>query len=349
MASTIDLEYTKSFLVRLLNTPSPTGNTEAAIKLTQAAFDEMGLTTRQTTKGALIATMPGKTDSPARAITAHADTLGGMVKEIKSNGRLLISSLGGYYPGSVTGEYCTVETATGKPISGTVLLEKQSVHIHKVDQLHEAAQKLSGLEIRLDARTTSKEETEALGVQVGDFISWDTRTQVTANGFIKSRHLDDKAGVAVMLATVQAMVTAKIIPSQTVHFFVSTYEEVGHGGAARIAPNVEELIVIDMGVVGEGQTGDEFSVSICAKDGGGPYDLKIRRKLVALAQTANIPHNLDIYVNYGSDGTAALRAGNDVRVGLIGPGVDSSHAYERTHMDAIRHSAHLLLEYLKTD
>lgn len=349
MTYSIDTAYAQTFLLNLLNTPSPTGNTETAIELVETAFKQLGLSTRRTAKGALVATFPGKATQPARAVTAHVDTLGGMVKEIKPNGRLGLSPIGGYYPGSVLGEYCTVETITGKCFSGTALLEKQSVHIHKAEEIHNALQKITNLEIRLDERVSSKTETEALGIQVGDFISWDTRTQATPGGFIKSRHLDDKAGVAIMLATAQAMARQNLIPAQTTHFYVSTYEEVGHGGASGFPAGVTELVVIDMGVVGQGQTGDEYSVSICAQDSSGPYDLKLRRQLVALAEAAQIPYHLDLYVNYGSDGSAALRAGYDVRVALIGPGVDSSHAYERTHMEAVKNSARLLMEFLLKD
>jgi putative aminopeptidase FrvX len=349
MSSIVDLEYTKAFLLKLLNTPSPTGNTDFAVELVETEFAKLGLPTQRTVKGGLLVTMTGKIPQPARAVTSHIDTLGGMVKEIKSNGRLIISSLGGYYPGSIVGEYCTVETADKEKITGTVLLDKQSVHIHSMEEVHTTAKKLSTLEVRLDARTTSKEETETLGIQVGDFISWDPRAKITETGFIKSRHLDDKAGVASMLAAAQAMVRHNIVPGYTAYFYTSNYEEVGHGGAAGIPSEVEELLAIDMGVLGEGQAGDEFGVSICVKDASGPYDLKMRRQLVSLAQAAQIPYNVDIYVNYNSDGSAALRAGANMRVALIGPGVDSSHAYERTHEEALLNTAHLIIEYLKTE
>ncbi len=349
MVSPIDMEYTKTFLLKLLNTPSPTGNTDAAISLLETEFLDLGLQSKRTTKGALLVTLPGKKPNFSRAVTAHVDTLGGMVKEVKENGRLLISNLGGYYPGSISGVYCTVETAAGEKISGTALLTRQSVHIHSMSDVHDTAQKLHTLEVRLDARTRSRVETEALGIQVGDFISWDPRAEITDTGFIKSRHLDDKAGVAVMLAAARAMTQKKITPRYTTYFYFSAYEEVGHGGAAGIPADVEELLAIDMGVVGAGQAGDEFSVSICAKDGGGPYDLKMRRRLVALAKSAKIPYKVDIYVNYSSDGTAAWRAGHPARVALIGPGVDSSHAYERTHQEAILNTARLLLEYLQAE
>lgn len=349
MSPVVDLDYAKTILLKLLNTPSPTGNTVEAIKLVDSEFTNLGLTTTHTIKGSLLATFPGKTEQPAKIVSAHVDTLGGIVKEIKSNGRLVISSLGGYYSGSIVGEYCTVETASGQKITGTVLIEKQSVHIHRGDEIHNLANNLSNLEVRLDARTTSKKETLAMGIQVGDFINWDPRAQVTDTGFIKSRHLDDKASVAIILATVKSMQKHNLTPQYTTHFYITTYEEVGHGASGGLPATADELLAIDIGVLGIGQEGSEFGVMICAKDGGGPYDLQLRRKLVSLAQDANIDYYLDVLTYYGSDGTAALRAGAEMRVGLIGPGVDSTHAYERTHTESILNTTRLLIKYLQAN
>ncbi len=346
MSPTIDLAYLNIFLLQLLNTPSPTGNTDRAIELVTGEFANLEISTQRTPKGALLATLRGVTAKPARALSAHVDTLGGIVKEIKSNGRLVISNLGGYYAGSIVGEYCTVETAAEETFTGTVLQNKQSVHIHNRDEIHGSAKTLSCLEVRLDALTTSKAETEDLGIQIGDFISWDPRAQITETGFIKSRHLDDKASVATFLAAAEAFKRADITPDRTTHFYISTYEEVGHGGASGIPDDIEELLVVDIGIVGEGQASDEFGVSICPKDGGGPYDLQLRRKLVSLAEAAQIAYNLDLFINYSSDGTAAWRAGASCRVGLIGPGVDGSHTYERTHQEALLSTAQLIVEYI---
>ena len=349
MTPGIRSEYLKQHLLKLLNTPSPTGSTDRAIDLVEAEFSSLGLPTQRTTKGALIATLSGPSSGPAKALSAHVDTLGGMVKEINSNGRLAITSLGGYYPGSVVGEYCSIETAQGETFSGTVVLNKQSVHIHRLAQIHEAANDLANLEVRLDAQTSSKEETEALGIQVGDFISWDPRPQLTETGFIKSRHLDDKACVAIFLAVAEAFQRESVEPAHTTHFYISSYEEVGHGASSGIPDNVDELLVVDIGIVGEGQSSDEYGVSICPKDGSGPYDLKLRRKLVSLAEAANISHNLDIFINYSSDGSAAWRAGATFRVGLIGPGVDASHAYERTHEESLLNTARLIMEFMQAE
>ncbi len=343
-----DSKYMADFLIKLLKTASPTGNTDAAISLIDAACRQLGLKTYRTVKGALVANLPGASPEkgPAKTVTGHVDTLGAMVKEIKANGRLKLSALGGYLPATVAGEYCIVETASGETISGTVLLNKQSVHVHSRDEVAKLGASINHLEVRLDARTQSRDETVALGIAVGDFVAWDPRTKYTDAGFVKSRHLDDKAGVAAMIGAVELMKRAGVPPLQPAYLYFSTYEEVGHGGAAGIPENTEEMLVVDMGAVGEGQASDEFGVSICVKDRSGPYDLHLRRRLVQLAEAANIPYNLDVYVNYNSDGSAALYAGVNVRVGLIGPGVDSSHAYERTHIESVANSARLIAEYL---
>ncbi len=342
-------DFIREFLLNLLKIPSPTGNTEMAIAFVEAACQRFNLETYRTVKGSLVAKLPtgAVNNSPVpRTVMSHVDTLGAMVKEIKNNGRLRLTMLGGYAPLSILGEYCQVETASGQLFTGTVLLSRQSVHIHGRNEIHQLADSLDNLEVRLDVRTDSYLETEELGIAVGDFVAWDSRAQYTKAGFIKSRHLDDKAGVAAMLGAVEMMGRAQLTATHPTYLYFTTYEEVGHGGAAGIPVDTQELLAVDMGVIGEGQTSDEFSVSICVKDARGPYDLTMRRRLVNLAKAANIPINLDVYVNYSSDGSAALAAGADVRVALIGPGVDASHAYERTHLDAVLHSSRLITAYL---
>jgi putative aminopeptidase FrvX len=342
----IDVTGMVDNLVRLLRTPSPTGNTGRAVALVEEVFRDLGLQASRTNKGALLAFLPGRSGTRPRAIAGHIDTLGAMVKEIRPNGCLGLSALGGYMWQTVEGEYCIIETAAGSTYTGTVLAHKTAVHTYGREEISSVQHTDKDVEVRLDERTTSAEQTRQLGIEVGDFCSFDPRTTVTPSGFVKSRHLDDKAGVAAMLATAQTLCAAGLAPAQDTFFYVSPYEEVGHGAASGIPEVVKELLVIDMGAMGDGQNSDEYTVSICAKDGSGPYDLDLRRKLVALCQEHDIPHKLDIYVHYASDGSAALRAGADLVVGLIGPGVDASHAYERTHQDALLHTTRLAVAYL---
>jgi len=346
MNYTVDMDYLLEKLVALLHTPSPTGDTGAAIELVRHAFESLGMPIERTNKGALRARMDGRADNRPRALSGHVDTLGAMVKEIKRDGRLKLTPLGGYLWQTVEGEYCRIHTAGGQVFTGTVLAHKTAVHTYGREGIAESKHDDDDVEVRLDVRTTAKAETEALGIAVGDWVSFDPRTEITDTGFVKSRHLDDKAGVAIMLAAAKALCDAGLRPAQTTFFYISPYEEVGHGAASGIPAQVKELLVIDMGALGDGQNSDEFTVSICAKDSTGPYDLGMRRRLVALCQAHDIPYKVDIYPHYGSDGSAALRAGADLVVGLIGPGVDASHAFERTHCDSLLHTTRLAIEYL---
>jgi putative aminopeptidase FrvX len=204
------------------------------------------------------------------------------------------------------------------------------------------------MEVRLDARTRSAAETRALGIEVGDCVAFDPRVEVGAAGFVRSRHLDDKAAVACIFGALRAMGSSGLRPAQRATIHISNYEEVGHGAASGFPADIVELLTIDMAAVGPGQASDEFSACLCVKDSGGPYHPEMNRKLRALAEAAHIPLTVDIYPFYGSDGEAYWRAGGDVRVGLIGPGVDASHNYERTHTDSLVHTAQLIAEYLRS-
>ena len=341
----IDSEFLISFLSGILNTPSPTGFAEPAIAFTEQAFMAYPeLTLKRTRKGALVAAWQGeKADSP-RALTAHADTLGAMVKQIKSNGRLMMTKIGGYAWNTVEGEGCMVISSQGEPVRGSILLEMASGHVYG-SKVSETKRDDDNMEVRLDAHTTSQDETEALGIRVGDFIAFDPRLEIT-HGFVRSRHLDDKACVACLVAAVKALHNAGLKPAQTSYLHISNYEEVGHGAAAGIPADAVELLSVDMAAVGEGQTSDEFHATLCVKDSGGPYHHGLSQKLRQLAEEHGIPYKVDIYPYYGSDGEAFWRAGGDVAVALIGPGVDASHNYERTHLDALLATTQWVVAYL---
>jgi len=341
----IDLVFLEDVLVGLLNTPSPTGYAQRAIEYTGnilAQFQSLSLS--HTRKGALVANWPGRASDAPRALTAHADTLGAMVKEIKSNGRLKLTKIGGFAWNTVEGEGCTVITPKGGTVRGSLLLSKASSHVHG-SQVNDLKRDDDNMEVRLDARVNSAEETRALGIEVGDFVVFDPRVELT-NGFVRSRHLDDKACVACLLAAVKALHAAGLQPAQTTTLHISNYEEVGHGAASGFPPDLAELVTVDMAAVGEGQASDEFHASICVKDSGGPYHNELSQRLRSLAEAHNIPHKVDIYPYYGSDGEALWRAGGDVAVALIGPGVDASHNYERTHMDALVATTNWIVAYL---
>lgn len=346
MALAIDVDRMQTFLVGLLNTPSPTGFTDAALAYVERALAGLPVTVRRTTKGALVAEWPGRAADAPRALTAHVDTLGAMVKEIKDNGRLRLTKLGGYAWNTVEGEGCTIFTAAGRAVRGTLLINKTSSHVHGAET-GDAKRTDETMEVRLDERTVNAAQTRALGLQVGDCVAFDPRVEAGPAGFIRSRHLDDKASVAAVFGAAWALLAAGEQPAQRTTLHFSHYEEVGHGAASGFPPDLAELVAVDMAAIGAGQESDEFNVTICVKDSGGPYDLALRRRLVALAEAAGIPYKLDIYPFYGSDGEAYWRAGGDVRVALLGPGVEASHNYERTHVEALQHTAELLAEYLR--
>lgn len=342
----IDLDRMTAFLVGLLNIPSPTGYTERALSYVAGHLEGMPLNLRWTKKGALVAEWLGAADDAPRALTAHVDTLGAMVKHIKDNGRLRLTKLGGYHWTTVEGEGCTVFTASGKAIRGALLVTKASSHVYS-SETGDMRRDDAAMEVRLDERTGSAAETQALGIQVGDFVAFDPRVELGPAGYLRSRHLDDKASVAAVFGAVLALLDAGERPAQTTYLHFSNYEEVGHGAASGFPPGLAELVTVDMAAIGETQTSTEHDVTICVKDSGGPYDYGLRCRLEALARNASIPYKLDIYPYYGSDGEAYWRAGGDVRVALVGPGVDASHSYERTHLDALLRTAQLLAEYVR--
>jgi putative aminopeptidase FrvX len=341
----IDTDKMVSFLVRLLNTPSPTGDTDRAMAIVQEAFEPFPLAMKFTPKGILVGTWPGEQNSAPRALTAHVDTLGAMVREIKSNGRLRLTQLGGWRWSSVEGEGATIFPSGGKTFRGSFLPTTASVHAHPRKQA-DAPRDDTNMEVRIDARTTSAKETRALGIQVGNVVAFDPRVELSDAGFIRSRHLDDKASIATIFGALDTLRSAGLTPRQTTTIHISNYEEVGHGAATGLPQDLVDLVTVDMAVVAPKQESDEFSVTICAKDSAGPYHMGLRRELETLAKQEGLNYKVDVYPFYGSDGEAYWRAGGDVRIALIGPGVDASHHYERTHRDSLEQTAQLIAAYL---
>ena len=332
------------YIVKLTAIPSPSGYTGKIITYIQEELGAMGYSCSKTNKGGLIVRLDGKNEEKARMVTAHIDSLGGMVKELKENGRLRIDKIGGYGFPSVEGENCLIHTGQDKDYSGTILMHQTSVHVYKDASTAERNQ--DNMEIRLDERVNSREDLERLGIAVGDFISFDPRTVVTDSGFIKSRHLDDKVSAGIMMKILSDLRSREEDLPYTTYFYFSNNEEIGYGANSNIPDRVVEFLAVDMGALGDTQNSDEYTVSICAKDSSGPYHYGMRRKLVQLAEEKGIDYKLDIYPYYGSDASAALRAGMDVKHGLIGAGIESSHAYERTHVSSIEATEKLLVAYL---
>ncbi len=344
----INIKKMIAFLVELLNTPSPTGYTDNAIALIEETFAQFpDLSTERTNKGSLIVKWQGKSDESPRALTAHTDTLGGMVKVIKGNGKLQLTQLGGLMLNGVETEGCWVITQSGERIRGSYMFNKASTHVH-ADKVYKEQRSPETMEIRLDARTSSAEETRELGIEVGDFVAFDPRVELT-NGFVRSRFLDDKASVAAIFAAVASMTEAGLKPARSVYFLISNFEEVGHGAPAGLPSDISELVAVDMAAIGDGQTSDEFHATICVKDSSGPYHHGLSNHLRKLADEHEIPYKVDIYPYYGSDASAAVQAGGNFAHALIGPGVEASHNYERTHTEALVATAQWVMAYLLSE
>lgn len=343
MSITMNREYILSLLQRLLETPSPTGYTHHLLKTLHEEALQFGVQAEYNHKGGLILTLAGQDDSRTIALSGHVDTLGAMVRAVKPDGNIRMTMVGGFTMNSIENEYCIIHTRSGKTYTGTILSTSPSVHVY--DNADTLKRTEDHMEVRIDEMVTSKEDVDKLGIQVGDYISFDARPVITDSGYIKSRHLDDKASVAAMFGLLESAHTHNWKPRHTVKLLISNYEEVGHG-TAYIPGDIDEMIAVDMGCIGDDLSCKETDVSICVKDSSGPYDYEMTGKLAELARREQIPFALDVYPHYGSDASAALRGGNNIRAALIGPGVHASHSMERTHSDAVINTARLLGAYI---
>ena len=326
-------------LEKLIAIDSPSGFTHHACEYIVEVLSEMGYSPEVTTKGAVRCQL-GKS-SPKLSLAAHVDTLGAIVSGVKSDGTLKFSTIGGLSLTGAEGEYVRIRTLDDQVFTGTILLNDPSSHTNNSREKLE--RNLASMHIRLDEEVECAEDVNELGIGIGDMICLYPNYEELESGFIKSRFLDNKAGCFILFELARKF-QGQDVP---VELFFSNYEEVGHGGACGYADTIEELLVLDMGVLGDACAGVESACSICVKDSTGPYDYKMRKKLVELAREQKIPYRQDVYPYYGSDGSAARAAGNDFRVGLIGPGVASSHSTERTHKKGIEATIALCEAYIK--
>ena len=340
----INQEYLLRVLEDLIATPSPTGDTDWASSFVHNELESMEVSSFKTTKGAVVAHYEGLRRDKPRALTAHLDTLGAMVTKLKPNGRLQLTALNGVCWPTVESEGVTISSRSGRQFRGSIVLANGSVHVNK--EAGTAPRNADTMEVRIDERTRSADETRSLGIEVGDYVTFDPRFEVNPSGYVRSRFLDDKACVACMLAAVKALHEVGVSPAQRTHLLFSNFEEVGHGGMDGLPDDLHELVVLDMACVGEGQSGDEQHCSICLKDGGSPYSKELSDRLIHISGQEGIELVPDVYKYYSSDGTAYWRSGGCAQVALIGPGVDTSHGYERTHIDALMDTATLTAAYL---
>lgn len=334
------VEQTKA----LLAIDSPSGYTEKAARWVREAFQALGFEARITQKGGVLACLGGKDTENAVMLEAHTDTLGGMVAQIKPNGRLRITALGGMQAQNGEAENVRIYTRGGKVYEGTLQLVNASVHVN--GDYAKAQRSFDTTEIVLDEDVASREDVEKLGIMNGDIVCFEPRTRITASGYIKSRFLDDKLSVGILLGLAKYIHDTGITPQRQVYAHITVYEEVGHGGAGSLPQGVTDAISVDMGCIGEGLDCTERQVSICCKDSGGPYSYPLVSELIDAARREQADFAVDVYPHYGSDVEATLSAGYDIRHGLIGAGVYASHGYERSHIDGVMNTLKVLKGFL---
>lgn len=335
------LEKTKEVLA----IDSPTGYTKNAAEYVINEYKKLGYDAELTVKGGVLADLGGKQKDDGIVLAAHIDTLGAIVCEIKGNGNLKVSPLGGMNPNNAEAENCRIVTRFDGVYEGTFQLNNASIHVNK--DYNDTKRGYGEMEVVLDEKVSSKEDTEKLGIMVGDIVCFDPRTTVTESGYIKSRFLDDKLSVGILLGYAKYLKDEGIEPEHHMYHYITVYEEVGHGGAASIPEGVKEVISVDMGCVGDGLSCTEHQVSICAKDSAGPYNYDVVTNMIKAARDNDIDFAVDVYPFYGSDVDVALGAGYDIRHGLIGSGVYASHGYERSHRDGVENTLKLMINYCK--
>jgi len=338
------VDFTVEKTCTLLNIPSPSGFTDRAIDWLQAEFAALGFAAWRTVKGGLMVDLGGADENNGLLLESHCDTLGGMVAEIKANGRLRLTNIGGMNANNAETENAALFTRDGRIYEGTLQLADASIHVNS--QYSDTKRDWDSVELVLDEDVSAREDVLALGIRVGDYVCFEPRTRVTASGYIKSRYLDDKLSVGILLGFAKYLRESGRTPVRRCYAHVTVYEEVGHGGAAPVPPGVTEALVVDMGCVGEGLDCTERMVSICAKDSSGPFCREIVIALANAAEKAGANYAVDVYPRYSSDVAVTLKAGHDVRHGLIGPGVYASHGYERSHRDGVENTLKLLAGYL---
>jgi len=336
------MDYVISFLEKIVNIPSPSGYTKEVMKAVEEEAAHWGYSSEYNRKGGLIITVPGK-EEEALGLAAHVDTLGAMVRSITAEGMLKMIPIGGFTMESLEGMYCKVHTRNGKTYTGTILSKSPSVHVY--DDARTLERTIKNMEVRLDEVVHSKEDVEKLGIDAGDYVSFDPMFTYTKSGFIKTRHLDDKASVSILMGVLKDMSENGFVPQKTLKILISNYEEVGFGGSW-VPDEVAELLGVDMGCVGEDLGGDEYKVSICAKDASVPYDYEMTNRLIAISKKKKLDYVVDVFPHYGSDVGAALKGGKNIRGALIGPGIHASHGTERTHVESLKQTLALIEGYI---
>lgn len=341
----MDMNYIRDIAMQLFLCDSPTGYSKEINLLLLKFLNELGYQAELTNKGNVKLFIEGRSHEKRIATSAHVDTLGLMVRSINGDGTLAITNVGGPSIPTLDGEYCKIVTREGKVFTGTILCNSSSVHVY--EDAKNKPRTLDSMFIRIDEKVHSKEDVKILGIEHGDYVCIDPKTVLTEQGFLKSRFIDDKGSVCAILGVLKELKDKSILPTYDTYVYFVNQEEVGHGAAA-VDISIDEFVTVDMGCIGKDLAGNEFNVSICTKDSGGPYSYELTSKLISLAKENHIGYVVDIFPFYGSDIGAAWRSGVDCAGALIGPGVHASHGMERTHLDAIENTMKLLFLYLTT-
>ena len=343
----LDQEYLKRTLLSLLNIHSPSGYTDQIVHFVGHELQDLGITYNVTRRGAIRATLEGRRNSCDRAILAHVDTLGAMVRRLKPNGRLSVAPVGSWSSRFAEGGRVTIYRDKG-PARGTVLPMQSSGHAFG-DGVSSQATDWGHVEVRVDEIVGNAQSLRAAGFRVGDFVAFDTVAELSGSGFINARHLDDKAGVAALLTAAKGIVSARVDIPVDCHLIFTISEEVGSGASSAVYGDVAEMVVVDIAPVAPDQNATEFGVTIGLMDQTGPYDYHLSRKLINLCDQNHISMETDVFKFYRSDSASAIEAGNDARTALVCLGVDASHGHERTHIDSLGAVADLIALYVQSE
>ena len=330
-------------LEKELSIDSVTGQYHELSDYLKKEAEKLGFKTSELHKGGLLIEAGGK-GNPL-LITAHGDTIGMMVRHINSDGTIKVCKVGGLYAYHTERENVRIHTRSGKVITGTVQRANASVHVTEDELNKEVANFDKNSFVVVDEEVHSPEDVRALGIDIGDYVAVEPRF-VYANGYIKSHFVDDKALVAILMELLHDIKDKKITLNRKVYFYISFYEEIGHGGSF-IPEDVKDFLAVDIACIGPEQTSSEKKVSVFCQDSRFPYNYDLTRELEECAKKAGVDYVPDIFTpHYGTDGDTAMVAGYDVRHAAIGPGVRATHGYERTHMDAIKATYKLLAAYI---
>ncbi|MDY6826980.1 MAG: osmoprotectant NAGGN system M42 family peptidase [Bacillota bacterium] len=343
----VDMSYVQNILMQLLQIPSPSGYTDQIVHFVGEELSHLGIEFELTRRGAIRAVLPGRQEEPTRAIVTHLDTLGAMVRRLKKNGRLGIAPIGTWSSRFAEGARVTIFT-DGGTLRGTIIPLKASGHTYG-QEIDSQPVSWDNVEVRIDELCENEKELQELGLHVGDYVAVDSLPEVSESGYINARHLDNKAGVSLVLGTARAIWENKISLPVTCKLLFTIAEEVGVGASTGLQENVAEMVTVDNATLAKGQNSSKLGVSICMMDSAGPFDYHLTHRLIDLCNGLKINHQREVFRHYRSDSASALAAGNDLRTALVGFGVDASHGYERAHHDSLQAVSSLLLAYLQTE